>query len=100
MATYFTEGNTYTNSLTNYGLRPYDVQNNTEAAVMPDLTFLCVAVSKTFAVFKRTQPTGSGPTANPGWLLGQTQRLRVRRDATGLFVQPLGRSNGRIILRP
>jgi hypothetical protein len=100
MATYFIKGNTYTNSLTSYGLRPYDVQNNAEAAVMPDLTFLCVAVSKTFAVFKRTQPTGSGPTANPGMLLGQTRRLRIRRDATGLFVQPLGRSNGRIILRP
>lgn len=100
MATYFAEGTSYTNSLTNYGLRPYDVQSNAEAASMPDLTYYCCAVTKTFAVFKSTQPTGTSPNKNPGWLLGQTMRLRVRRDATGLFVQPLGRSNGRIILRP
>lgn len=100
MGTYFVEGNNYTNSPTNYGLRPYDVQNDAEAASMPDVTYTCCAVTKTFAVFKRTQPTGSGATANPGWLLGQTQRLRVRRDATGLFVMPLGRRNGAVILRP
>jgi hypothetical protein len=51
-------------------------------------------------VFKRTQPTGSGPTANPGVLLGQTLRLPIRRDATGFYVSPLGRSRGMVILRP
>lgn len=100
MATYFVPGNNYTNSLTQYGLRPYDEQNNTEATSMPDVTYLCKAVTKTFVVFKRTQPTGSGPTANPGVLLGQTVRLRIRRDATGFFVTPLGRSSGMVIIRP
>lgn len=100
MPTYFVPGNNYTNSLTQYGLRPYDVQNNTEAASMPDVTYQCQAVTATSAVFKRTQPTGSGPTANPGVLLGTTVRLRLERDATGLMVFPLGRSYGRPILRP
>jgi len=100
MATYFVPGNNYTNSMTQYGLRPYDEQNNTEAASMPDVTYQCQAVTATSAVFKRTQPTGSGPTANPGVLLGTTVRLRLERDATGLMVFPLGRSYGRPILRP
>jgi hypothetical protein len=100
MPTYFVPGNNYTNSLTQYGLRPYDEQDNTEAASMPDVTYQCQAVTATSAVFKRTQPTGSGPTANPGVLLGTTVRLRLERDATGLMAFPLGRSYGRPILRP
>jgi len=67
---------------------------------MPDVTYQCQAVTATSAVFKRTQPTGSGGTANPGVLLGATVRLRIRRDATGFFVTPLGRSRGMVIIRP
>ena len=100
MPTYFIPGNNYTNSPTQYGLRPYDEQDNTEATSMPDVTYQCQAVTATSAVFKRTQPTGSGPTANPGVLLGTTVRLRLERDATGLMAFPLGRSYGRPILRP
>lgn len=100
MPTYFVPGNNYTNSLTQYGLRPYDEQDNTEAASMPDVTYQCQAVTATSAVFKRTQPTGSGLTANPGVLLGATLRLRLERDATGTMAFPLGRSHGRPILRP
>lgn len=100
MPTYFVPGNNYTNSLTPYGLRPYDEQDNAEATSMPDVTYQCQAVTATSAVFKRTQPTGSGPTANPGVLLGSTVRLRLERDATGLMVFPLGRSYGRPIIRP
>jgi len=100
MPTYFVPGNTYSNSSTDYGLRPYDELNNTEATSMPDVTYQCQAVTNTSAVFKRTQPTGSGPTANPGVLLGQTVRLPIRRDATGFYVSPLGRSRGMVILRP
>lgn len=96
----FVPGNNYTNSLTPYGLRPYDEQDNTEAASIPDATYQCVAVTNTSAVFKRTQPKGTGPTANPGVLLGTTQRLRLERDATGLMAFPMGRAYGRPILRP
>ena len=100
MSTYFVPGNNYANSLTSYGLRPYDEQNNTEAASMPAVTYQCQSVTATSAVFKRTQPTGSGGTANPGVLLGATTRLRIRRDATGSYVSPLGRSRGMVIIRP
>lgn len=97
---YFKPGTNYTNSVSAYGLRPYDERNNTEAAVMPDVTLRCVAVTKTFAVFKRTQPTGSGGTANPGVLLGETLRLPIRRDSAGFYVSPLGRSRGMVTVRP
>jgi len=100
MATEFVKGNVYANSVTPYGLRPYDIPNDNEAAAEPDLTWLCCAVTKTFVVLKQLQPTGSGPTANPGMLLGQTQRLRVRRDVTGKYVSPLGRRYGMVIVRP
>ena len=100
MPTYFVPGNNYTNSLTPYGLRPYDVQNNTKAASMPDVTYQCQAVTATSVVMKRTQPTGTSPNQNPGVLLGATVRLRLERDATGLMAFPLGRSYGRPILRP
>jgi hypothetical protein len=100
MPSYFIPGNNYTNSATAYGLRPYDEQDNTEAASMPDVTFQCQAVTNTSAVFKRTRPTGSGGTANPGVLLGETLRLPIRRDATGIYVSPLGRSRGMVIIRP
>jgi hypothetical protein len=100
MATEFVKGTVYANSVTPYGLRPYDVQNDNEAAAEPDLTWLCCAVTKTFVVFKQRQPTGSGATANPGVLLGTTLRLRVRRDITGKYVSPLGRQYGMVIVRP
>ena len=100
MPTYFVPGNNYTNSATVYGLRPYDEQDNSEAAIMPDVTYQCMGVTNTSAVFKRTQPKGTNPNRNPGTLLGQTLRLRIERDATGLMVFPLGRSYGRPILRP
>ena len=96
MATYFQPGTVYANSVTQYGLRPYDIPNDTEAAAEPDLTWLCCAVTKTFAVFKQQQPTGS----NPGVLLGTTLRLPIRRDLTGFYVSPLGRSRGMVIVRP
>lgn len=97
---YFKPGTDYTNNGNFYGLRPYDVRQNSEAASMPDVTLRCVAVTKTFAVFKRTQPTGSGGTANPGVLLGETLRLPIRRDNTGFYVSPLGRSRGMVTVRP
>jgi hypothetical protein len=100
MPTYFVPGENYTNSATQYGLRPYDEQDNTKAASMPDVVYQCQAVTNTSAVFKRTQPTGTSPNQNPGVLLGATVRLRIERDATGLMVFPLGRSYGRPILRP
>lgn len=100
MPTYFIPGDNYTNSMTQYGLRPRDQQNNTEADSMPDVTYQCQSVTATHAVFKRTQPTGSGTTSNPGVLLGTTVRLRIQRDATGLYVSPLGRRQGMVIIRP
>jgi hypothetical protein len=99
MSSYFIPGNNYTNSATAYGLRPYDELDNNAAASMPNVTYQCQAVTNTFAVFKRTRPAGSGGTANPGVLLGETLRLPIRRDATGFFVSPLGRSRGMVILR-
>lgn len=100
MATYFQPGTVYGNSVTPYGLRPYDIPNDAEAASEPELTWLCCAVTKTSAVFKQLQPTGSGDTANPGMLLGTTLRLPIRRDVTGFYVSPLGRSRGMVIVRP
>lgn len=92
----FTPGNYYTNAATPYGLRPYDEQNNSAATVMPGISLRCVAATKSFAVFKRAQPTGS----NPGILLGETLRLPIRRDSAGYYVSPLGRSRGMVIIRP
>lgn len=92
----FTPGSDYTNAATTYGLRPYDDRNDSAATVMPAVTLRCVAATKTFAVFKRTQPTGS----NPGILLGETLRLPIRRDSAGYYVSPLGRSRGMVIIRP
>jgi hypothetical protein len=100
MATEFVKGQTYGNSATQYGLRPYDIPNDQAAASEPSLTWLCCSVTKTFVVFKQLQPTGSGATANPGMLLGTTQRLRIRRDSTGKYVSPLGRKYGMVIVRP
>jgi hypothetical protein len=100
MATYFSEGTTYSKSNTSFGLRPYDEQNNTASASQPSPTLICVAATKTHVVFKFTNPTGSGPTANVGWLLGQTQRCRIQRDATGFYAMPMNRAYGRVIVRP
>lgn len=100
MATYFKPGTTYTNSATAYGLRPRDLATDSAAASMPALTLICTAVTKTHAVFKFTQPKGSGASFNPGWLLGTTKRLRIEQDTTGFYVSPLGRRYGMAIIRP
>jgi hypothetical protein len=96
----FIEGNSYSDSNTPFGLRPYDVQNDNAAPSEPTIKLICVSVSKTFAVFKFCNPTGTGATANVGWLLGQTRRCRVYQDATGFFCFPMGRAYGRVIVRP
>lgn len=100
MATYFSAGATYVNSATQYGLRPRDQRLNIETASQPEMTYQCVAITPTHATFKRLNPRGSGATYNAGILRGETIRCRVMQDLGGYFVMPMGRSRGRIILRP
>lgn len=96
----FTAGKTYSNAPTNYGLRPYDQLNNSAASGIGSITLLCVRATKSYGTFKRLQPTGTGPTYNPGMLTGETLHLPIRRDATGYYVEPLGRRRGGPVSRP
>ena len=60
-----------------------------QAASEPTFTWLCTAVTKTFAVFKSKR----------GSDFGTVHRLRVYRDQLGHFVYPRGRFSGAPIFR-
>jgi len=86
----FKAGNLYTNVLGNlYGTNKGSIVRNQQAASEPTFTWLCTAVTKTFAVFK-SKSGRSGSVVH---------RLRVYRDQLGNFVYPRGRFSGAPIFR-
>jgi hypothetical protein len=86
----FKAGTLYTNSINNlYGTDKGSVTTNKQAASEPTFTWLCTAVSKTFAVFKSKRGVNAGTV----------HRLRVYRDKLGSFVFPRGRFSGAPIFR-
>ena len=90
MANNFVAGQLYTNNTTDlYGTNKGSVVTNKQALSEPIFTWLCKAVTPTFAVFK-------GKSGSPN---GTTHRLRIYRDQLGKFVFPRGRFDGAPVFR-
>jgi len=90
MANYFVEGQLYTNNNTDkYGTDKGSAVTNTQAPNMRIMTWLCLKVTNTFAVFKSKQ----------GGSDGTVRRLRIYRDSLGKFVFPRGRFDGAPVFR-
>jgi len=90
MANYFVAGQLYTNNNTDlYGTDKGSAVTNKQYASEPIMTWLCTAVTATFAVFK-------SKSGSPN---GTVHRLRIYRDQLGKFVFPRGRFDGAPVFR-
>ena len=90
MADYFVKDQLYTNSNSDlYGTDTGSVVTNQQNPNMRIMTWLCTAVTATFAVFKSKSGGGDGTV----------HRLRIYRDQLGKFVFPHGRFDGAPVFR-
>ena len=90
MADYFVKDQLYTNSNSDlYGTDKGSVVTNQQNPNMRIMTWLCTAVTATFAVFKSKSGGGDGTV----------HRLRIYRDQLGKFVFPRGRFDGAPVFR-
>jgi hypothetical protein len=90
MATNFVKGQLYSNSNSDlYGTDKGSVVTNRQSPSQDIVTWLCTAVTATFAVFKSKSGSPSG----------NVQRLRIYDDQLGRFVFPRGRFDGAPVFR-
>ena len=90
MANYFVKGQHYTTRNSElYGTDKGSVVTNNQDPNMRIMTWLCTAVTATFAVFKSKSGRGDGTV----------HRLRIYRDQLGKFVFPNGRFDGAPVFR-